>query len=267
MRKYIKILSTLFIVPALFFCLCLTSKANAAIEDPQYTLTNEKTGYRVFYYDGAGLIDEGKREEVLNSMFPVTEYGDVGFYTTDENTKTGGESFYNDVQYDWFGDNSSILVFIDMEDRYLWLQNYGELRKTVSDSMAESISDNAYKLAGKEKYDECAMKTFEQIYQVARGEKIARPMKVICNILLSLLLSFLILFVIIKSSVKIPRTDIDEWKKYMKYKVKFAKSKETLVKTRKVYNGGGGSSGGGHSGGHSGGGGGGHHGGGGGHHF
>lgn len=270
MRRLQSFLYSVALGFALFICFPSVSKAASEIEKPTITRVNENTGYKLYFYDGANLIGDDEVNEVIDKMYPVTEYGDVGFYTTDENTETGGEYFYNDVQYNWFGNDSSVILFIDMEDRYIWIQNYGSIKKSVSNSMAESITDNAYLLAGNEQYKECALQSFEQIYKVANGERIARPMKVICNVLLSLILSFLILFIIIKSTVKLPRTDINEWQKYLKYSVSYEKNNSKLVKTRKVSTGGGsGSSG--SSGGYSGGGGfsggGGHVGGGGGHHF
>lgn len=245
------------------------------VQVPQYTYTNPDTGYKVYFYDGAKLIDKKSVEEVLNVMYKGTKYGDIGFYTTDETVVTGGEEFYNKVQDKWFGEDSSSVFFIDMEDRYLWLHNYGYMEDCIDISMAKSITDNVYKDAEYGRYEDCAISVFEQVYKVANGEKILRPMKIICNILLSLLMSFFILFLIIKGSVRIPRTTVYEWKKYLKKDVSFTNIEYNFVKTRQVstggssgggsYRSGGGGGGGGHH--SSGGGGGGHHGSGGGHHF
>lgn len=241
---------------------------------PEYIKVNQDTGFIALIYDGANLLSDEECEKLLETMYTVTEYGDAGFYTTDKNFRTGGETYYNHVQDVWFGEDSSTVFFIDMENRYLWLHNYGYMEKMIDSNMAESITDNVYRIAEDGEYYLCAWEAFNEAYKVADGQRIARPMKVICNILLSLLLSFFFMFQIIKASRKIPRTDEKEWKKFLKIKVSCENTDQILKNTREVYTGGSGSSGGsgggfrsgGGGGGHSGGGGG-HHGSGGGHHF
>ncbi len=277
MRKLIKSLISFCVFLLILF---IPTKANAYsdIFKPSYSIQNAETGYSASVYDGASLFSEDEIQIILEKMYPITEYGDAGLYTTDENTVTGGENFYNDVQYNWFGNDSSTVMFIDMEDRYLWLHNYGYIEEMIDKKMAESIMDNVYSKASKEDYCGCVITAFEQTYKVADGQRIARPMKVICNILLSLLISLTVLFLIIKNSTKLARTDEKEWKKYLNMRVSFDNPNTELVNTTSVhirtgggsYGGGSHGGGGGHrSGGSHGGGGrsGGHRGSGGGHHF
>jgi uncharacterized protein len=79
-----------------------------------------------------------------------------------------------------------------MEKRYLWIYSDGAIYKTVTNSYADTITDNVYSYASKEDYLTCASKAFEQVNTLLEGRRIAQPMKYISNALLAIVLALMI---------------------------------------------------------------------------
>ena len=224
---------------------------------------NEDTGYEAVIDDEADLLSDSEERSLLELMEEVTEYGNAAFVSTDENSSSASgyaSSYYRSV----FGHESGTVFLIDMDNRVLYIYSYGDVYDTVTDSKAETITDNVYKMASSGDYSGCAEEVFKEISTLLGGGRIAQPMKYICNALLAVLIALLINFIVIYASSRISRRqNIIEG---AMANVSFAKpAVKHTGQTRKYSprsdndHGSSGHSGGGHSGGgHSGGGGGGH---------
>lgn len=111
-------------------------------------------------------------------------------------------------------------------------------------------------MATRKEYYKCSKEAYNQIYKVLNNEKIAEPMKYICNALIAIIMSeFIIFFIIIKilNPKKAKNKEIIESTENW---FEASKPKVDLIHTSKIYSpvehsSGGGSFGGG--GGHSGG--------------
>ena len=273
MKKIIRNTLLLILLVAVLFVPLLIPAQNVRAYDPlddiDYSDVDKKnpdTGYRVVIYDGAGLLSSKEIKELGSDMSPISEFANVAFVTTDENSY-GDIMDYSDAVFDeMFGNYANgIMLIIDMDEREISIFSDGNIHKIITDAYGYDITDNIYRYASNGEYYEAASKAFEQIYAVLNGQKIARPMRYVCSALMALLLSFLINFWIVSGASKLQKTSNAEMiagaSKSLRYTpLSVVKTGETKTYSPQSS----GSSGGG---GHRGGGGGGHSGGGGHHSF
>lgn len=266
MKTICKSIGYMFVT--MLFCVVVFASSvfisHAAFAGEVYT--NPDTGYQVVIEDDAELLMDYEREELAEVMKEITVWGNVVFKTIDDNpTSTGlfAERYYHEL----FDKNSGTLFLIDMDNRNIWIFSDGAVYRTVTQSYADTVTDNVYRYASREEYYECAAKVFEQITSLLKGQRIAQPMKYISNFLLAATLALLFNFVFVLSVTKIRRPRQDELLRTVQKRFTSTKVNATFTHKSKTYSPQSSGSSGGGGGGHSGGGGGGHSGGGGGHSF
>ena len=158
----------------------------------------EKYGeYQLIIEDDADLLNSSEELLLKESMIKLTEYGNIIFKSIDKNTTSTAsyaKSYYNNR----FGKQSGTVFLIDMKNRKIYIFSNGDNYTKVTDSKAETITDNIYEYATDKEYDKCAKKAFEQILTVLEGGKIAEPMKYISNAVLAVMISLFINFAIFK---------------------------------------------------------------------
>jgi len=224
---------------------------------------NPDTGYVVIIEDDARLLSEMEETELAKVMLPITVYGNVAFKSIDENgysTKNYIEKYYHEQ----FGTRSGTVFLIDMDNRNIWIFSDGAVYKVITNSYADTITDNCYRYASKEAYYTCAAEVFAQIYTLLEGNRIAQPMKYISNTLLAMVLALLLNFFVVRRMSKVKYPGKRELKKGIISRYQFSNPNAEYIRTTKTYSPPSSSGG---SGGSSGGGGGGSSGGGGGHSF
>ena len=162
------------------------------------TNINETNGeYHLIIEDDANLLTESEKESLRKDMAKLTEYGNIIFKSINTNSTTAdsyAKSYYNGR----YGRQSGTLFLIDMDNRKIYIFSNGENYNKITDSKAETITDNIYQYATDKEYYECAKKAYEQILTVLEGGKIAEPMKYISNGVLAVMLSLFINFAIFK---------------------------------------------------------------------
>ena len=138
----------------------------------------EKYGeYQLIIEDDADLLNSSEELLLKESMIKLTEYGNIIFKSIDKNTTSTAsyaKSYYNNR----FGKQSGTVFLIDMKNRKIYIFSNGDNYTKVTDSKAETITDNIYEYATDKEYYKCAKKAFEQILTVIEGGKIAEPMKI-----------------------------------------------------------------------------------------
>jgi len=167
-----------------------------------YESTN---GYEVVIDDEAELLTDDEEARLLQSMKPITEYGNVAFKSVDAGTEIIVDKFADLYYQDLWGSESGTVFVIDMENRMIYIHSVGTVYGSLKKSYANTITDNVYTYATKGDYASCADKAYEQIYTVLEGGRIAQPMKYISNALFAFLMSFVILYVIVKLVSKAKR--------------------------------------------------------------
>ena len=159
-----------------------------------FSLTSNSKGtsqnYQIIIEDDANLLTESQKLELKSEMTALTEFGYVIFKTT--NTNTGYYKplkYIQDFYYSKYGNASGVAFYIDMKSRQICACATGGLDRVITNGKCDSIMDNVYTYASKGNYYKCAQETFSQMNLLLNGEKIAEPMKHICNVFVSIMLS------------------------------------------------------------------------------
>lgn len=168
------------------------------------TETNEDTGYTLVIQDDAGLLDTAETAQLLEAMRPVLQYAGAGFLTRPSGDTMRGTSASKAESwgYDTFGNTPFTVFIIDMSTRHLDIFASRPLAGTLTAAQENSIADNVYKYASSGDYGACAVKAFNQIEWVLKGEKIPTPMKYISNALIALIAALLAAFVLISGWIR-----------------------------------------------------------------
>lgn len=142
-------------------------------------------------FDDEQLLTESERTSLYEVMQPLCEFGVPMFWTTSERGayETLAENFYHSK----IGRGSGILFVINMYARQLTVYTDGEIYQVITPSEAETLTDNVFRAARAGRYYDCAASIFEQAGRLLRGQRIARPMKTVSNVLLAATLALLII--------------------------------------------------------------------------
>ena len=167
------------------------ASANGADASAGVRYTNPQTGYRVMILDDDDLLSDTEEDALLQTMVPITDYGHIIFWSTEEYTYDELEQAKN-KRYTLCGSESSGILVINMNVRMVTFQSDGAIYSLVSSSYARSITDNVSGYASSGDYYTCAATAFVQVGQVLQGNRIAEPMKYISYIVIGLMLSFVI---------------------------------------------------------------------------
>ncbi len=170
----------------------------------EYVYRNDETGYEAIVDDGAGLLKESEKETLLEELKDVTEYSNVAFVSVSVNFAST-ENFALRYNEDHFYGESGIVFVVDMDNRYIYMDAMGDVRHTITDDYAQTITDNVYTYASDEDYYKCASKAFAQTHSVLEGQWIARPMKYICNAFLAVAIALLINYFLVRMTSRAPK--------------------------------------------------------------
>ncbi len=173
----------------------LLSPMNEVFAEVAYENAN---GYEVVIDDKADLLSANEESKILQTMQPITEYGNVAFTSVDEESNVVIDTYADGYYKSLWGTESGVVFLIDMSNRMIYIHSVGNVYGSLKKSYAHTITDNVYQYATKGDYFTCVQATYEQIYTVLEGGRIAQPMKYISNALFSFLLSFVLLYVIVK---------------------------------------------------------------------
>ena len=183
--------------------------------------------------DDALLLSEDEIQMLKQDMYPLTDYGNIVFYSTQDGDRDYARKAH-DYYYQHFQDNSGTLLLIDMYNRKVYIHSDGSNYSIITSGKAEIITDNIYRYLTNGQYYKGAQIAFSQALSLLERQKNCRTNEI----------------------SKISAATNEEIIK--KSKVKFLMNKVDVIKTgtRRVYSpssssSGGHSSGGGHSAGHS----------------
>lgn len=256
---YWKRLIAVLVLVAMVFLMIASSLSVFAAE-----LSERSSG--IWISDEADLLTDEEESQLADVMEPITNYGSVGFYTTNDNSSYNTKSLAEETYYRNFGNESGMLFVIDMDMRNIYIACDGTIYKYITTGKANTIADNVYRYASDGDYFGCAKSVFQQAYTVLDGGRIAEPMKYASNAVLAVMLGMLLCFWFVILNSRIHKASAAEMLQGAASNVDIRVLKGRLTHTTKTYDPPSSSSG-GSSGGGGGGGGGGFSGGGGGHSF
>ena len=161
--------------------------------------------YRLVVQDDADLFTDEEEAKLVSELSGYIRYGNMAVVTLPEGNSYGSaQNAAERLTWEWFQDVDGATFVIDMETRYLYLYTYGTLKKVISVSDCDSITDNVYRKASRGDYYGCASDVMAQVNQLATGHEIARPMMIVLTVLISLFLGALIMYLIMRGTMKIP---------------------------------------------------------------
>ena len=152
--------------------------------------TEEYSG-RVYIEDNEDLLTQEEEASLLEYMEPITEYGGAAFVTGRGN----GEETARFLYRSYFGTESGIIFYIDMDCRRLCIFSDGLIYKSITKSRADEITNSVSSIASRGDYYNCATTAFTRILSVLDGEYIFRPMRYLHNLFISIMLSSIIMYV------------------------------------------------------------------------
>ena len=180
---------TLLLLTIIVSSMCIG--AAAASSDTGVRYTNPDTGYEVRILDDIDLLTEEQEVSLVQDMAPITEYGNIVFWSTDvyayDEVDQAKQKRYAIYRYE-----SSGIFVINTASRRISFQSDGRINSIVNASYARSVTDNVSKYASSGDYYTCAKECFSQIYTLMQGNRIAEPMKYISYVVISLMLAFVI---------------------------------------------------------------------------
>ncbi len=157
--------------------------------------TNNDTGFSALIEDDADLLTDAEERAVLETMIGMTEFGDCGLKTISNNPKSSAKAFAESFYYEHFQNHTGVAFLIDMENRELYLAvSDGKVHDAITDAKSLTVVDNVYTMASRGDYAGTADKVFSQCVSLMRGERIAQPMKYICNALLAIIIGMVVCF-------------------------------------------------------------------------
>ena len=149
--------------------------------------------------DEADFLTSDEEESLSEVMYETAGYCNAMVVTTTYHTFSSTEDFAVSTYENYFGKNSSGIVFvIDRDLNEIYLASEGDARKKITDSKCDVICDNTYVYATKDHgydYYTCAVETFDQINTSLAGGRIAQPMKYVSNIFLAVALGMFVCFI------------------------------------------------------------------------
>ena len=168
----------------------------AAGTEPVYT--NPETGCEALILDDDDLLTPAEEAQLVEYMTPITRFGNIVFWSTDEATFDEIEQA-KEKRYELYGNDSSGIFAINMKMRKVTFQSDGRINTIVNASYARSVTDNVSGFASAGDYYRCAAECFTQINTLLEGNRIAEPLKYISYVVIALMLSFVIVVGIVFS--------------------------------------------------------------------
>lgn len=227
-----------------------------AAQDNGYYNSSTGNGNNILIYDEADLLTDGEESELLTYMEPVSRYGNAVFLSTTSNTDTPN-SFARRFYRNNFGQEDGCVFLIDMSNREIYIYNENGFSRIITSAYSYTITDNVYRYASDGDYFTCSVEAFRQISSLLEGNRIAQPMKYICNLLLAVMIGILINYLILRAMAKTPKPSERELLSGINAKCSLKNANKVFVHESRRYSpintSSGSSSGGGSSGGSSGG--------------
>ena len=153
---------------------------------------NDDTGFRAVIMDEIDLLTEQEERRLLADMQPLTAYGSVAFWSTDESASNEIEQARL-KRRDMFGLESGSIFVINMKLRKVTIQSYGKMYDVLSVSRANSITNYVRGYLTRAEYYAGAQAAFLQMNSLMRGDRIAQPMKHLSNACIALMVGLMVM--------------------------------------------------------------------------
>lgn len=173
--------------------------------------TNPSTGYQAIIMDEMNTLSGEDKAALLQSMEPLTKYGEAVYKTTTSSGTFGAER-YLEIQYGAsISADSGVLVLLDMGSGTFKVRCGGKMGRTVNNRQAESFASSATNAFARDMQAITPPKyAFEQVYARLEQARRALPVKYACNAMLALIIAMLINFVLVDRLSQMQKTSEQE---------------------------------------------------------
>ena len=192
----------------LLFALCLLLMGSALGYEETLRWDDPATGHSAVLIDELGLLSAEEQARLLEDMKPLTEFGSVAFWTTEDYASNEIEQARL-TRRELFGFDDAAIFAVNMNIRKLTIQSYGSMYDVLTKSRANTITNNVRRYATKGDYYEAARRAFSQMLSLMRGNRIAQPMKHFSNACIALMLGLILMLSRVFKTVsrRAPETD------------------------------------------------------------
>ena len=134
-----------------------TGEGEAALE-----YVNFDTGYRALVLDEEDLLNESEKAQLLEDMKPITEFGDIAFWSTGEDADDAVEQA-GEKRQELFGRESGTILVVNINLRKVSINSYGRIYERVPENEAKTVTNNISEFLSNQEYYQGAQAAFEQI--------------------------------------------------------------------------------------------------------
>ena len=202
---------------------------------PVLALAAQTGTNQVIIQDDAGLFTQDEIRQLTAVMSESLTYGHMLLVTTEDNPYYDSYTYADQIYLEKVGAKPGIIFLIDLDERVLWLSAMDGLDYTLSDYDCEIITDNVYTYASQGNYFKCAERVFSQVRDALIGKYVPKPMKYICNLLISLLLALILNAVIAMQMSKKKKPTNRSWQANMISHCKIINPTATFLRETKHY--------------------------------
>ena len=164
---------------------------------------NDKTNYSVVIEDDADTLSQTEKEELIEEMKALTDFGNIVFKSINENNLNSASNYARNYYHENFGNDSGSVFLIDLDTREIEIFSDGENYKIINTGNALTITDNVYTYASSGDYYKCASIAFEQMNSLFNNKRIPEPMRISSYVFISITLGLFITFIIVTTRYKV----------------------------------------------------------------
>lgn len=146
-----------------------------------------ETGFTALIIDDANLLSDSEEQSLLESMKPVTEYGNIAVITVDTASAYSEDECAEAARRELFGNSTSAVFMIDMYNRWLTINSSNSMYDVLGPAEAANIINNVYSYASRGDYAGCCETAVSQMYSCIAGRHVPSAMKYICNACIALI--------------------------------------------------------------------------------
>lgn len=193
-----------------------------------------ENGYKAILEDNVGRLSESEQTKLIDTMKPITEYGNVALVLQSD-FEYGGYLYSQEYVDKQWGTESGTLVLIDLEDNSLYIHNSGYIRKNISDETSRKMRYPLEDYIDSGDYYTCFVQALTQIGDMLAKGKVNKPMKHITYALLALVIAMFIMYYVVNLSMKKYSVSEDEWQKSISVKQDIYNFSEHYLHETKKY--------------------------------
>ncbi|MBR3210397.1 MAG: TPM domain-containing protein [Bacilli bacterium] len=180
------------------------------LEEEDMLYKNSNNSYEARIVDHANLLTQNEKEKLLKEMIPLTDYGNILFFSTDATTE---EYYAIHVYQSFYGTSTGSLFMIDAEHNKTSIFSEGKNKQIITNYKVYSIDKSLSSYMSQKNYYGCASHAFSKFNTLLSGGIVLEPLRYASSVFIALTLSFLLSFLFLLFKYK-NKTNINQEELY-----------------------------------------------------